>query len=61
MIERDPISLARLHQAGELAYARFLTNHTKVGGIASYPGVPAPVRDLRFDSKPWSTRHRKWL
>ena len=73
---RDAIALARLHRAGELTYVwvpnslhealRDLCGHGTPPAGTSGGTVSAFRRfllrcDLRFDGKPWSTRHRRWL
>lgn len=73
---RDAIALARLHQAGELTYVwvpnalhEALRDLVRARHAACQDVRRDWIRihafllrcDLRFEGKPWSTRHRKWL
>jgi transposase len=73
---RDAIALARLHRAGELTYVwvpdalhEALRDIVRARHAACQDVRRDRIRiqafllrcDLRFDGKPWSTRHRKWL
>jgi transposase len=73
---RDAIALARLHRAGELTYVwvpdelhEALRDLVRARHAACEDVRRDRIRlqafllryDLRFEGKPWSTRHRKWL
>jgi transposase len=73
---RDAIALARLHRAGELTYVwvpdalhEALRDLVRARHAACQDVRRDRIRiqafllrrDLRFEGKPWSTRHRKWL
>lgn len=73
---RDAIALARLHRAGELTYVwvpdamhEALRDLVRARHAACQDVRRDRIRiqafllrcNLRFDGKPWSTRHRKWL
>ena len=73
---RDAIALARLHRAGELTYVwvpdalhEALRDLVRARHAACQDVRRDRIRiqafllrcDLRFDGKPWSTRHRRWL
>ena len=73
---RDAIALARLHRAGELTYVwvpdalhEALRDLVRARHAACQDVRRDRIRiqafllrcDLRFEGKPWSTRHRRWL
>jgi transposase len=73
---RDAIALARLHRAGELTYVwvpdslhEALRDLVRARHAACRDVRRDRIRiqafllrcDLRFDGKPWTTRHRRWL
>lgn len=73
---RDAIALARLHRAGELTYVwvpdglhEALRDLVRARHAACQDVRRDRVRiqafllrhDLRFEGKPWSARHRRWL
>jgi transposase len=73
---RDAIALARLHRAGELTYVwvpdplhEALRDFVRARHAACQDVRRNRIRiqaftlrcDLRFEGKPWSTRHRRWL
>ena len=73
---RDAVALARLHRAGELTYVwvpdpthEALRDLVRARHAACQDVRRDRIRiqafmlrcDLRFEGKPWSTRHRRWL